>query len=75
MQSVTPFIWFEGQAEEAMNFYVSLFPNSKITDIERYAGDQGIPGEQQLKGKVLNGSFELNGMRFMCLDGPSQPNF
>ncbi|HSX28847.1 MAG TPA: VOC family protein [Candidatus Saccharimonadales bacterium] len=72
MQGITPFIWFEGTAEEAMNFYVSTFKNSKIVDIERYAGDQGIPGEQELKGKVLNGTFELNGQRFMCLDGGPQ---
>src|SRR5689334_1570120 len=69
MPKVTPFIWFENQAEEAMNYYVSVFPDSKIVEIERYAGDQGIPGEKELKGKVLNGVFELMGQRFMCLDG------
>lgn len=69
MQEVTPFIWFENNAEEAMNFYVSVFPNSKILDIERYAGDQGIPGEKELKGKVLTGVFEVYGLRLMCLDG------
>lgn len=69
MQKVTPFIWFESQAEEAMNFYVSAFPNSKIHEIERYAGDQGIPGEKELKGKVLTGIFEVYGLRLMCLDG------
>jgi predicted 3-demethylubiquinone-9 3-methyltransferase (glyoxalase superfamily) len=72
MQHVTPFIWFESKAEEAMNFYVSTFKNSKIIDIERYAGDQGIPEEDKLKGKVLNGTFEINGLRFMCLDGGPQ---
>lgn len=72
MQSIKPCIWFEGVAEEAMNLYVSLFPNSKITTIERYAGDQGIPGENELKGKVLTGIFELNGQEFMCLDGGPQ---
>jgi predicted 3-demethylubiquinone-9 3-methyltransferase (glyoxalase superfamily) len=72
MQHITPFIWFESKAEEAMNFYVTTFKNSKIIDIERYAGDQGIPGEDKLKGKVLNGTFELNGQRFMCLDGGPQ---
>jgi predicted 3-demethylubiquinone-9 3-methyltransferase (glyoxalase superfamily) len=71
MQKVTPFIWFENQAEEAMNFYVSTFPNSKILEIERYAGDQGIPGEKELKGKVLTGVFEVYGLRLMCLDGGS----
>lgn len=71
-QSITPFIWFQGQAEEAMNFYISIFKNSKIVKIERYAGDQGIPGEQELKGKVLTGIFELDGQQFMCLDGGPQ---
>lgn len=72
MSKVTPFIWFENQAEEAMNYYVSVFPNAKIIDIERYAGDQGIPGEQELKGKVLTGVFEIMGQQFMCLDGGPQ---
>jgi predicted 3-demethylubiquinone-9 3-methyltransferase (glyoxalase superfamily) len=70
-QRVMPCIWFDHQAEEAMNFYVDAFPNSKIVHIERYAGDQGIPGEQELKGKVLTGVFEVYGMRITCLDGGS----
>lgn len=72
MQKVTPFIWFNQNAEEAMNFYVSTFPNSKIHLIERYAGDQGIPGEAELKGKVLTGVFEVYGLKIMCLDGGPQ---
>jgi predicted 3-demethylubiquinone-9 3-methyltransferase (glyoxalase superfamily) len=72
MRPIKPFIWFTDNAEEAMNFYVSIFENSKITQIERYAGDQGIPGEQELKGKVLTGVFEINGQEFMCLDGGKQ---
>ncbi|HJQ09333.1 MAG TPA: VOC family protein [Candidatus Saccharimonadales bacterium] len=72
MSKVTPFIWFKDQAEEAMEYYVSVFPNAKIIDIERYAGDQGIPGEQELKGKVLTGIFEIMGQQFMCLDGGPQ---
>jgi predicted 3-demethylubiquinone-9 3-methyltransferase (glyoxalase superfamily) len=75
MAGVTPFIWFKDNAEEAMNYYVSLFPNSSITHIERYAGDQGIPGEQELKGKVLTGVFEIMGLQFMCLDGGTVPGF
>lgn len=66
-----PSIWFEGNAEAAMNFYVQTFPGSKIKAIERYAGDQGIPSEDEFKGKVLNGVFEVNGTTFYCLDGPS----
>ena len=72
MQKVIPCIWFESNAEEAMNFYVSSFPNSKIHHIERYAGDQGIPGEKELKGKVLTGVFEVYGLKIMCLDGGPQ---
>lgn len=69
MSPIKPFIWFQGTAEEAMNFYVETFPNSEIKHIERYAGDQGIPDEDKLKGKVLTGSFTINGQEFMCLDG------
>lgn len=69
MQKVIPSIWFENNAEEAMNFYASTFPHSKILSIERYAGDQGIPGEAELKGKVLTGVFEVCGLKLMCLDG------
>jgi predicted 3-demethylubiquinone-9 3-methyltransferase (glyoxalase superfamily) len=69
MESIKPCIWFQGAAEEAMSYYVDTFPNSKITHIERYTGDQGIPDEQKLAGKVLTGVFELNGQEFMCLDG------
>lgn len=72
MQQIIPFIWFEGGAEEAMNYYVETFANSKILEIERYAGDQGIPGEKELKGKVLTGIFEIMGQKFMCLDGGQQ---
>jgi predicted 3-demethylubiquinone-9 3-methyltransferase (glyoxalase superfamily) len=75
MAGVTPFIWFKGNAEEAMNYYVSLFPGSNITHIERYSGDQGIPEEQVLKGRVLTGVFEIMGTKFMCLDGPSVLGF
>ena len=71
----TPFIWYENQAEDAMNFYVATFKNSKILDIERYAGDQGIPGEKELKCKVLTGTFEIDGQQFMCIDGGVQSGF
>jgi len=72
VQQVTPFIWFESNAEEAMNFYVSAFPKSKIHNIVRYTGDQGIPGEKELKDKVLTGVFEVYGLKLMCLDGGPQ---
>lgn len=72
MHEITPFIWFKGNAEEAMRYYVDTFPDSEIVEIERYAGDQGIPGEKELQGKVLTGIFKLNGQQFMCLDGGSE---
>ena len=56
MQKITPFLWFDNQAEEAMNFYVSIFKNSKVGNVSRY-GDAG-PGP---KGSVMVASFELDG--------------
>ena len=69
MSPIKPFIWFTGQAEDAMRFYVSLLPDSRIVHIERYTGDQGIPDEKELQGKVLTGIFVLRGQEFQCLDG------
>ncbi len=64
IKSITPFLWFDACAEEAVNFYVSLFPNSKITHVSRY-GDTG-PGP---KGSVMVVAFELMGQRFNALNG------
>jgi predicted 3-demethylubiquinone-9 3-methyltransferase (glyoxalase superfamily) len=64
MQKITPFLWFDGKAEEAMNFYTSIFKNSRIVDVQR-CGEHG-PGP---KGSVLTGTFELEGQRFMALNG------
>lgn len=64
MQKITPFLWFDNQAEEAATFYVSLFKNSKINSINRY-GDAG-PGP---KGSVMIISFELEGQKFTALNG------
>jgi predicted 3-demethylubiquinone-9 3-methyltransferase (glyoxalase superfamily) len=64
MQKITPFLWFDNQAEEAMNFYVSIFKNSKVGNVSRY-GDAG-PGP---KGGVMVASFELDGMQFTALNG------
>ena len=64
MQKITPFLWFDGQAEEAMNFYVSLFKNSKVGKMTR-CGDHG-PGP---KGSVLTTTFELDGPEFIALNG------
>jgi predicted 3-demethylubiquinone-9 3-methyltransferase (glyoxalase superfamily) len=64
MQKITPFLWFDGNAEEAMNFYTSIFKNSKIGRVGRY-GDAG-PGP---KGSVMTGTFQIEGQEFMVLNG------
>jgi len=64
MQRITPFLWFDGQAEEAMNFYVSIFKNSKVGRVTRY-GEAG-PGP---KGSVMSATFQLEGQEFMALNG------
>ena len=64
MQKITPFLWFDSQAEEAMNFYVSIFKNSKIGKVTRY-GEAG-PGP---KGTVMSATFQLDGQEFYALNG------
>jgi predicted 3-demethylubiquinone-9 3-methyltransferase (glyoxalase superfamily) len=70
MQKITPFLWFDGKAEEAMNFYVSIFKNSKVGSITRY-GDAG-PGP---KGTVMIAMFQLEGQDFIALNGGPQYTF
>ena len=67
-QKITPFLWFDNKAEEAINFYVSLFKDSKIESITRYPNstDEHMKG---MSGKVLTAVFSLNGQKFMALDG------
>ena len=62
MQKITTFLWFDDNAEEAMNFYVSIFNNSRIISVQRFAG----PGPEQ---KVLTATFQLEGQEFMALNG------
>lgn len=64
MQNITPFLWFDGQAEEAANFYASVFPNSKVGRIVR-AGPGG-PGPE---GQAFTVEFELDGLSFTALNG------
>ena len=64
MQKITPFLWFDNNAEEAMNLYVSIFKNSKIGTVSRY-GDAGSGP----KGTVMLATFELEGQQFMALNG------
>ena len=76
MQKIVPSLWFDKETEEAINFYVSVFngsPNnssvSRIISIQRYEKGMDIPGGADMTGKVLTAIFELNGQRFMALDG------
>lgn len=64
MQKITPFLWFDGNAEEAANFYVSVFGNSKILAVDRYG--EGAPAP---KGTVMTVSFLLDGQKFVALNG------
>ena len=64
MQKITPFLWFDHQAEEAAKFYVSLFKNSKILNIARYGEGAPMP-----KGTVMTVDFVLEGERFTALNG------
>lgn len=70
MPTITPFLWFDSQAEEAMNFYVSIFKDSKILDVSRYGEEEsGQPGG------VTTGTFQLAGQPFMALNGGPQFKF
>lgn len=70
MQKIVPFLWFDGKAEEAANFYVSIFKNSKILNIAHY-GEAG-PGP---KGTVMVATFQIEGQKFMALNGGPQYTF
>lgn len=70
MQKITPFLWFDNNAEEAANFYVSILKNSKIGTVQRY-GDAG-PGP---KGSVMSVTFQLEGQEFFALNGGPQFKF
>lgn len=63
-QKITPFLWFDGQAEEAANFYVSVFKDARITNVSRYRTDGARPA-----GAVLTVTFELFGQEFVALNG------
>jgi predicted 3-demethylubiquinone-9 3-methyltransferase (glyoxalase superfamily) len=70
MQKITPFLWFDSKAEEAMNFYTSIFKNSKIGSVNRW-GDTGLGP----KGSVMSATFQLDGQEFMALNGGPQFKF
>lgn len=64
MQKITPFLWFNDQAEEAMNFYISVFRNAKAGEIRRYA--EGGPAPQ---GSVMSASFQIEGQELIAFNG------
>ncbi|MEJ2711384.1 MAG: VOC family protein [Anaerolineales bacterium] len=70
MQKITTFLMFAGRAEEAMNFYISLFEGSQILDITRYGADQA-----GAEGSVMHATFLLNGQEFMCIDSSIKHDF
>lgn len=70
MQELSTCLWFDGRAEEAMNFYVSVFKEAKVLGISRYGGNAPLPA-----GTVLTATFEINGMRFTALNGGPQYHF
>jgi len=69
MQKITPSLWFNNNAEEAMNYYVGVFKNSKILRMDKYPDESLDEHFKGMSGKVINGEFELDGQRFICLDG------
>lgn len=70
MQKVTPFLMFEGNAEEAMNYYTTLIEDSKIISISRYGANQ--PGTE---GSVMQATFSLKGQEFICIDSNIKHDF
>jgi predicted 3-demethylubiquinone-9 3-methyltransferase (glyoxalase superfamily) len=68
MQRITPFLWFDDQAEEAAKFYVSIFKNSRIASIARY-DEEAAQASGRPKGSVMTVAFELDGQEFVALNG------
>lgn len=68
-QKITTSLWFDMNAEEAMNYYVGVFKNSRIIGIDYYPDESLNEHFKGMAGKVINGQFELDGQRFICLDG------
>jgi predicted 3-demethylubiquinone-9 3-methyltransferase (glyoxalase superfamily) len=70
MPEITPFLWFDTEGEEAAKFYTSVFPNSKIVDVARYGSAGPRP-----EGMVMTVSFELDGQKFVALNGGPEFTF
>jgi predicted 3-demethylubiquinone-9 3-methyltransferase (glyoxalase superfamily) len=70
MQKITPYLWFDGQAEEAMNFYVSTFNDAKVLHVTRYG-----EGSRGAAGSVMTATFQLEGQQFVALNGGPEYTF
>lgn len=68
IQRITPFLWYDNQAEEAAGFYVSIFNDSKISSVTRY-GEEAAKASRQPSGSVMTVAFELEGQAFVALNG------
>jgi predicted 3-demethylubiquinone-9 3-methyltransferase (glyoxalase superfamily) len=76
LQPIVPSLWFDTETEEAVNFYIAVFNgsphkrrDSRIISLMRYEKGMEVPGAEHMEGKVITAIFELNGQRFMALDG------
>jgi predicted 3-demethylubiquinone-9 3-methyltransferase (glyoxalase superfamily) len=68
MQKITPFLWYDDKAEEAANFYVSIFKNSRVLNVTRYE-EAGAKASGRPVGSVMTADFELDGQEFVALNG------
>ena len=74
MHKITPFLWFDGKAEEAAKFYASIFKNSKIGKITRY-GKEGYEVHKRPSGTVMTVEFQIDGQKFVALNGGPEFKF
>jgi len=74
MKKITPCLWFDNQAEEAVNFYISIFKKSKIVSVARY-GEAGAKASGRPEGTVMTVAFQLEGQEFLALNGGPQFKF
>ncbi len=69
IQKITPCLWFDNNCEEAISFYTSIFPNSKIISMQKYPQNVDDPHMKGMEDKIITSIFELDGQKFMALDG------
>ncbi len=74
MQKITPFLWFDSEAEEAADFYTSIFRNSRIVSVAHYS-EEGAKASGREKGSVMTVEFEIEGQKFVALNGGPEFSF